>query len=107
MHVCLVSDFSLSLQRKPPVFSDPFLDPPRLCLDYRQIIYSCCVCVQAEYEVTPDEKRKENGQEVVDRYLNSQVAALCFLQKGVSEQVSTLCSVLSYLSMFSVRRAHA
>ncbi|XP_075878537.1 G protein-coupled receptor kinase 6 isoform X2 [Nelusetta ayraudi] len=26
----------------------------------------------AEYEVTPDEKRKENGQEVVDRYLDSQ-----------------------------------
>lgn len=42
----------------------------------------CCVFVQAEYEVTPDEKRKENGQEVVDRYLNSQVAALFVSSRG-------------------------
>lgn len=28
---------------------------------------------QAEYEVTPDEKRKECGQELLDKYLNTKV----------------------------------
>lgn len=34
-----------------------------------------CVSLQAEYEVTPDEKRKECGQELIDKYFNSKVAA--------------------------------
>lgn len=29
--------------------------------------------IQADYEVTPDEKRKECGQEVLDKYLNPKV----------------------------------
>lgn len=29
---------------------------------------------QAEYEVTPDEKRKECGQHLIDSYLNPQVS---------------------------------
>ena len=33
------------------------------------------LCLQAEYEVTPDEKRKECGQELVSRYFNPKVAA--------------------------------
>lgn len=80
--LCMSSDFSLSLQRKPPVFCTLLLDPPRLCHDHLQIMCLCCVFVQAEYEVTPDEKRKENGQEVVDKYLNSQVASLFVSSRG-------------------------
>lgn len=33
-----------------------------------------CVCLQAEYEVTPDEKRKECGQQLIDKYFNPKVA---------------------------------
>lgn len=29
--------------------------------------------LQAEYEVTPDEKRKESGQELIDKYFNPKV----------------------------------
>lgn len=32
-----------------------------------------CSPFQAEYEVTPDEKRKECGQELLDKYLNLKV----------------------------------
>uniref|UniRef100_A0AAR2KBS3 G protein-coupled receptor kinase n=1 Tax=Pygocentrus nattereri TaxID=42514 RepID=A0AAR2KBS3_PYGNA len=35
----------------------------------------------AEYEVTPDEKRKECGQEVLDKYLNPKLKYLTLLQK--------------------------
>lgn len=79
---CACSAFSIGYQRKPPVPCTLVLDSPRLCLDHLQIICSCWVFVQAEYEVTPDEKRKENGQEVVDRYLDSQVAALSLPSRG-------------------------
>lgn len=35
---------------------------------------SCCgVSLQAEYEVTPDEKRKECGQELLSKYFNPKV----------------------------------
>lgn len=35
----------------------------------------CWLSLQAEYEVTPDEKRKECGQELVNKYFNPKVAA--------------------------------
>ncbi len=34
---------------------------------------NCSPSFQAEYEVTPDEKRKECGQELQDKYLNLKV----------------------------------
>ncbi len=34
---------------------------------------NCSTSFQAEYEVTPDEKRKECGQELQDKYLNLKV----------------------------------
>lgn len=41
--------------------------PPRLS--------RCRVSPQAEYEVTPDEKRKECGEDLVNKYFNSKVSA--------------------------------
>lgn len=38
-------------------------------------VSSCRVSLQAEYEVTPDEKRRECGQELVNKYFNPKVAA--------------------------------
>lgn len=37
-----------------------------------------CKCFQAEYEVTPDEKRKECGQELIDKYFNPKVCPSAF-----------------------------
>lgn len=49
-----------------------------------------CVSLQAEYEVTQDEKRKECGQELIDKYLNPKVAAVIFFYI-LSNKVSLRC----------------
>lgn len=52
-------------------------DTPVAADGHLRLILSSCVSLQAEYEVTPDEKRKECGQELVDKYFNPKVAAAC------------------------------
>lgn len=42
-------------------------------VDITNCTANCSPSFQAEYEVTPDEKRKECGQELLDKYLNLKV----------------------------------
>uniref|UniRef100_A0A3Q2PN17 G protein-coupled receptor kinase n=1 Tax=Fundulus heteroclitus TaxID=8078 RepID=A0A3Q2PN17_FUNHE len=45
----------------------------------------------AEYEVTPDEKRKECGQELIDKYLNQKVPHLTLTALHLWPLISTCC----------------
>lgn len=60
---------------------------------------SCCVSLQAEYEVTPDEKRRECGQELVNKYFNPKVTAafsaspLRNITPAVQPRITALCTV--------------
>lgn len=50
-----------------------------------KLTYSFLFCSQAEYEVTPDEKRKVCGQELLEKYLNPKVLIIYAFSNSVND----------------------
>uniref|UniRef100_A0A8C2ZDK5 G protein-coupled receptor kinase n=1 Tax=Cyclopterus lumpus TaxID=8103 RepID=A0A8C2ZDK5_CYCLU len=69
-HISLCEELRQTTGKKTPSFHILTGNPTDGHLRLLPLMRRCRVSLQAEYEVTPDEKRKECGQELIDKYFN-------------------------------------